>query len=171
MIPSNFIAKKTGNLLMAALLLLAACNKQGPMGPEGPQGPDGPPGADGNGGGSATNIRTFISESGSNFSWKGIDGWGGYGVFVLENVAGLPADMADEMDQGAPTVYFISSEDDHWRLPFLTDYGKYEIFDCSFNGTNLSIGCKTKDNEPGYQAAKLKVVVAAPTEVHTLKLH
>jgi hypothetical protein len=170
--PKTLITKKTGSLLVALLLCLMACDKQGPMGPEGPPGPDGPDGDNGGGGtGVATNITTFISAQGTNFEWEGIDGWGGYGVARLKGGSRkLPDSLAEAIDQGAALVYFISSEYDQWRLPFLTGHDKEEIYDCAFEGTSFNIEAKSKSDDPGYTPARLKIVIAAPTEVHTLKL-
>jgi hypothetical protein len=171
----------TGGLLMLLLLLFMACKREGPMGPEGAQGPDGEDATGSGGGGTGgSNLMNFHTPANARFKWEGLDGWHGYEVYKLDITNGslkLPDKVKGAIDSGFALVYLVGIENDYYRLPLVTDINKQQIYDYSFVGKELTIMAKTKDaangasTEPSYYNLKgIKIVMAPPTEVHTLKL-
>lgn len=181
--PNTMLRKTTGSLLMLLLLLFTACKREGPMGPEGPQGADGEDATGGGGGGGGTsgsNVMSFHTPVNANLKWEVSDGWGGYTVYELN--AGrsgikLPNNTKGIIDSGFVQVYMVGIEDDYYRLPYVTDPGKQEIYEYGFYDNDLKLFAKTKneertgeENPPSSNTKAVKVVMAPPTEVHTLKL-
>jgi hypothetical protein len=165
----------TGLLSIFITLLLLSCEREGPMGPEGPQGPDGPPGEDGGGGGGSS-VITFTTPPSANLDWQGIDGWGGYGVYELENYGlGIPESYKKLIEEGLAVVYVEGPENDWYKLPWTWGEKKDHIYDCFFEGTEVVIYAKIKDDASGadndpIEVNKVKVVIAPASKVYTLSL-
>jgi hypothetical protein len=132
---THSLLRTTGSLLLA-LLLLAACKRQGPMGPEGPQGPDGQDAAGGGGGGS---ITTYFTASDAKIEWEGIDGWQGYEVFNLNinkydwrNYMPLSEDITSKVANGGPVLVSLLMDSKWYTLPSKQAYnngkGTYDVY-------------------------------------------
>jgi hypothetical protein len=165
--------KKTGGLLMAMLLLLMACDKQGPMGPEGPPGPDGQNASTGGG-----SFITYLSEEGATWKWMGIDGWGGYAVANLAEFY-LPDSAASKVDNGGVILVYLKMNNAWRRLPFsdgFNDVGEYNYYvNYGYSEGIVSCYIKAKDADSDeeleiYQVERVKIVVAPATSVVPLKL-
>lgn len=172
----TFNQRMTGLLFILMALLVVSCEREGPMGLEGPQGPDGPPGEDGGGGG-GSNVTTFVTSPGAVIKWDFSDGWDGYGVYELEGAfISIPESYKKAIEEGLAVVYMGGPENDWYKLPWTWGQDKNHIYDCFFQGTELVIYAKVKenlngdgDNEP-IQIDKIKVVIAPASKVYTLSL-
>ncbi|WP_276482609.1 hypothetical protein [Paraflavitalea pollutisoli] len=166
-----------GILLISLGLLLAACEREGPMGAEGPQGPDGPPGENAGGGEGGSSVVTFVNDPADKLKWELSDGWGGYGVFGLEggNIY-LPDSLRDVIEKGLAVVYVGGPEDDWYQLPWVRGAAKDEIYEATFQGLNLGIYAKIKEGVNGEDkdpiaVTKIKVVIASAAKTYTLNLN
>ncbi|MBO9564554.1 MAG: hypothetical protein J7621_17370 [Niastella sp.] len=170
----TFNQRMTGLLFILMALLVISCEREGPMGAEGPQGPDGPPGEDGSGGDS--NITTFVTPPSASLQWQGIDGWDGYGVYELKNYGfGIPEEYKKFIEEGLAVVYIGGPENDWYKLPWTWGEKKDHIYDCYFEGTEVVIYAKIKDDPNGadndpVSVNKVKVVIAPASKVYTLSL-
>lgn len=166
--------KKTGSLLVAMLLLLMACDKQGPMGPEGPPGPDGQNASAGRG-----SFTTYLSEEGHTLKWTGIDGWGGYAVADLAGGLYLPDSAASMIENGGIILVYLKMNGAWRRLPFsdgFNDEGEYNYYvNYMYSDGTISCYIRAKDvnNDEEletYNVERAKIVVAPATSVVPLKL-
>jgi hypothetical protein len=173
----TLITKKTGILLLAALLLLTACDKQGPMGPEGPPGPDG---ENTGGGGSFT---SYLTDAGTNIAWEESDGWDGYILCGLEvgakDYIALPDSAKTQIDQGGAVLVYVQIKDAWHALPmkdiFHNPQGNYEFYaDYILADGRLFIACRILDdvetdiNE--FKVKRVKIVVAPASKTNQLTL-
>jgi hypothetical protein len=178
---THSLLRTTGSLLLALLLLLAACKRQGPMGPEGPQGPDGQDAAGGGGGGG---ITTYFTKDDDKIEWEGIDGWQGYGVYNLninqydwKNFMPLPETAASQIDAGGLVVVSLLMDDEWHALPYKDEFnngkGTYSFYmNYEIDNGKLNITGKVLDDVEVIllDVQKVKVVVAPASQAIPLTL-
>jgi hypothetical protein len=174
--------KKTGSLLVALLLLLIACDKQGPMGPEGPPGPDGANSGGGGGGG----FSTYFVENELEPFWEKIGAWGDHGVYNLAigpyrwlNDMPLPDTAVSTINNGGLILVYLKIGDTWRSLPFKDGFHNGEgIYDYYFNyevkGGKIAISAKALDDVEvdidKYAVQRIKIVVAPASTTIPLKL-
>lgn len=165
--------KRTGSLLVAMLLLLMACDKQGPMGPEGPPGPDGQNASAGGG-----SFTSYLSAAGKTLKWRAIDGWGGYAIAELDEI-NLPDSAASMVDNGGVILVYLKMNGAWRRVPYndgFNDSGEYDYYiNYMYKGGTVFLVIRAKgvnsdeELEP-YNVERLKIVVAPATSIVPLKL-
>jgi hypothetical protein len=173
--------KRTGSLLVAGLLLLMACDKQGPMGPEGPAGPDGESLSVSGG-----NFTTYFVEKELEPHWQAIDGWGDYVVYNLNigpyrwlNDMPLPDSAASAVNNGGLILVYLKIGATWRSLPFK------DAFSVSEGGYRYNFNYEVKDGKVAitaklfadvetiideYIVERIKIVVAPASTTIPLKL-
>lgn len=98
---------KTAYVVLAIVLLVASCTKEGPVGPAGKDGVNGTNGADGN-----ANVKVFLFTSGNTFS---------SGIYNKSYI--LPGVTNNMVDSSLVLVYF-TDETDSWVPVGSTNTGR-----------------------------------------------
>jgi hypothetical protein len=174
--PRTFFTKKTGSLLVAAVLLLTACDKTGPMGPEGPKGPDG---ANASGGGGS--FTTYITDVDATLEWAYSDGWDGYGLGQLEingkEYLTLPDSAVTQINNGAAVLVYAMIDDTWHPLPYKDNYSPGEriygmYIDYVARGKELTIAFRLHGDLDIriYELDRVKVIVAPASKANQLTL-
>jgi hypothetical protein len=174
--------RKTGSLLIAMLLLLMACDKQGPMGPEGPPGPDGANA----GGAGGSSVTTYFVENELEPFWENVDGWGDYEVYNLAigsyrwpNLMPLPDTAISKVDNGGMILVYLKIDGAWRRLPFKDGFhngkGNYDYyFNYEVDGGKIAINAKVLDdievNVDEFTVERVKIVVAPASATVPLNL-
>lgn len=173
----NTTNRKAGVLLLAMMMLLLACDKQGPMGPEGPPGPDG---QNANSGGSS--FTTYMTADNARIRWRGLDGWGGYLIADLqinEDYLQLPDSAISMIEDGGLVLAYVKMNNAWRRLPFKEGlnnetgfykyYMDYVVFENEVRILIRAQGANNDDDMQAYPIERVKVVVAPASSVVSLK--
>jgi hypothetical protein len=182
-------------MIWLAILMLAACKKDGPMGPEGPEGPAGNPGASGgSGGGTAGAVKVYTSDlEMDKFAWSRLETSATY--WWLErhpnnssgNHAFYVSDPNNEIPNAMILVYLNmkkgAAAPPWYNMPFLWGnmagaseyyYANTHYLDQD-NRLTVNVAATVKQvsstsvTSPGYEVLGVRVVIIPPGATSTLR--